>query len=427
MRKALKVATLMGMAAALIAPSVSAQDMSMGSTKVTVGGQLRERLNWDANEAGSGKGKEVNIPIRARLKVGAQLSNGVSAVFVPEWNYNAGAGANGVLNMNTGKVSMHEAYMLLANPFGINNVIVKAGRQEVNLGNGRMIGTANWGAGRSLDGVLLGYAAGKYGLLGGFYGKLNDATQGDPRLPDTDVYVGTWQGNFKGFNVANLGGSYIYINPTVKDFDLNTIYARLTPNYATNFGTVKLNAEGAWQQGNAMSSSANFKGYMYSFGAGADFNYTYKPSAFVGYDFYSGDSNPTGGDFKAFVSPVPSGHGFLGHYDAFNPSVANLVNGDFLTAGIQDIYAKIGVQPMDALGANFAYHYFTSDKDVKSGTKSNDNLGWETDLDTSYQYTKNLCFELGWDHFNPDKAYEYWKGTNDKSGDTVYAQATLNF
>jgi hypothetical protein len=52
MRKALKAATLRGLAAALIvpaAPSAKAADMDMGSTKITIGGQLRERLEWYAS------------------------------------------------------------------------------------------------------------------------------------------------------------------------------------------------------------------------------------------------------------------------------------------------------------------------------------------------------------------------------------------
>jgi hypothetical protein len=98
MRKALKAVTLMGLAAALIAPAatVKAADMDMGSTKVTIGGQLRERLEWEASEPGSGVGKEAQVLYRARLKVKAELTDGVTAVFAPQAYGNWGENGQGL-------------------------------------------------------------------------------------------------------------------------------------------------------------------------------------------------------------------------------------------------------------------------------------------------------------------------------------------
>ncbi|WP_163329532.1 alginate export family protein [Desulfurobacterium thermolithotrophum] len=437
MRKALKVATLMGLAAALIVPSASskaADDMEMGNTKVTIGGELRERIEWYANDVGTGNGKDIYIPIRAKLKLKAELSDGVSAVFVPEWAYNAGVLSNGVYTdqRSTGSMYIHEAYFLLSNPFGINNVIVKAGRQEVNLGNERLVSSNDWFQGdRSLDGILLGYVAGDYGLAGFFYGKLNDNNDltvpsnpyGDPNM---DLYIATWQGSFKPFG---FGGTYeltdIYINPTVANFDLNTIYARVTPEVDVEFGKVKANVEGAWQQGNAGTSSADFKGYMYSVGAGADLNYAWNPSVFIGYDVYSGDDN--GNDVKAFLAPLPNVDKFLGAYDQFDQSVGAALAGSssFVVEGIKDLYVKVAANPMDKVGLSFGYHYLKSDKDFSNG---GNNIGWEVDLGASYEYSKNLCFEAGWSHLNPDKDYanDYLNG-EDKAGDWIYTQATVKF
>jgi hypothetical protein len=487
MRKALKVATLMGLAAALIvpaAPSAKAADMDMGSTKVTIGGQLRERLEWYGSEVGSGKGAELGATFRARLNIKAQLSNGVTAVFVPQAVGYWGQGGQG-LGLGepvsvSGKVdttnnevngsasgtyfTMHEAYILLANPFGINNTIVKIGRQEVNLGNQRLVGSVGWSqAGRSLDGILVGYVAGDYGLAGFFYGKLNDDGTQDawfrPTVeeePDIDLYVATWQGKFKPFGI---GGTYeitdIYVNPTTEfkniDLNINTLYGRVTPAFETDMAKIKVNLEAATQSGNA-GSSADFKGYMFSVGAGADFtNVNWAPSVFVGYDYYSGDSDITG-DAKAFWSVLPTAHKWLGHADVvwvntpfyqFNgnglvnvvlQNVKNSNNDEFNIAGVKDLYFKLHTKPLERLALGLDLHYFKAAKDLKAFDPTTGavvknygkDIGWEADLAANYKYSKNLCLSLGYDYFDPDDAFKGFLG-NDKAEHHIWAQADLKF
>ncbi len=467
MRKALKAATLMGLAAALIVPAVpsaKAADMEMGSTKVTIGGQLRQRLEWWGSEVGTGKGAELGATYRARLNIKAELSDGVTAVFTPQAVGYWGENGQGLGLGESTNFTMHEAYMLLSNPFGINNVIVKMGRQEVNLGNQRLVGSVGWSqAGRSLDGILVGYVAGDYGLAGFFYGKLNDVSKDtgtgpwlDPETssePDIDLYVATWQGKFKPFGI---GGTYeltdIYVNPTSSalgaDANVNTLYGRVTPAFGTDFAKVKLNLEAAKQSGTLSGTfgSANFKGYMFSVGAGADFDQVaWAPSVFVGYDYYSGDSDKTG-DIKAFWSVLPTAHKWLGHADTiwvntpfyqFNKAglvnVANqyvTANGDqFNIAGVKDLYLKLHTKPTNSVALGLDLHYFKAAKAVTNlatNTSYGKNIGWEADLEAKYKYSKNVCLSLGYDYFNPDDAFKAFLG-DDKAEHHVWAQADLKF
>ncbi len=462
MRKALKVATLMGLAAALIvpaAPSAKAADMEMGSTKVTIGGQLRQRVEWYANEVGTGEGKEIVGSYRARLNIKAQLSDGVTAVFTPQavgyWGENSqGLGLD---NANTADLYLHEAYMLLSNPFGINNVIVKMGRQEVNLGNQRLVGAVGWSqAARSLDGILVGYVAGDYGLAGFFYGKLNDtANMGAWAIPtspngeeDIELFVATWQGNFKPFGI---GGTYeitdIYVNPTTNyaktvgvvnglDVNVNTLYGRVTPTFDTDMAKIKVNIEGAIQDGDA--GNADFNGYFFSVGAGATFaDVMWTPNIFLGYDYYSGDDNPADNDLDAFWSVLPTAHKWLGHADKVFGAPFYAFNGGGLVAviqqnvvGVEDLYLKLGAKPMDKVSAHLDIHYFQSAEDVTwvdaaGRRQSDDDIGWETDLAVSYKYSKNLCLTVGWDHFDPDDAYT--RGGSDDAEDHIWFQADLKF
>ncbi len=463
MRKALKAVTLMGLAAALVAPAatVKAADMEMGSTKVTIGGQLRERLHWYANRIGDENGDRVLGSYRARLKIKAELSDGVTAVFTPQAVGYWGEGSQGVLlgertqvngaSGETNTVNMHEAYILLANPFGINNVIVKLGRQEINLGNQRLVGSVGWSqAGRSLDGILVGYVAGDYGLAGFFYGKLNDnvgrfdawvmpqaGNEGDSS--DIDLYVATWQGKFKPFGI---GGTYeitdIYVNPRAGSTNINTLYGRVTPSFDTDFAKIKLNLEAATQNGDA--GDVDFSGYFFSVGAGADFDQvTWEPSVFVGYDYYSGDSDDSG-DIDSFWSVLPTAHKWLGHADIiwldnlykFNSAIATR------SPGVEDLYLKLHVKPLEKVALGLDFHYFQAAEDyaVNYGVKpkgytgqTSDDVGWETDLEIKYKYSKNLCLTLGWDHFDPDKdfARTYFITNSDDPEDHIWAQADLKF
>ncbi len=457
MRKALKAASLMALAAALIvpaAPSVKAADMDMGSTKVTIGGQLRERLEWWGQELGTGKGADLGATYRARLNIKAELSDGVTAVFVPQAVGYWGENGQGLGLGETTSFTMHEAYMLLSNPFGINNVIVKLGRQEVNLGNQRLVGAVGWSqAGRSLDGILVGYVAGDYGLAGFFYGKLNDSGTQDAWFrpdtmnePDIDLYVATWQGKFKPFGI---GGTYeltdIYVNPTSSalgaDANVNTIYGRVTPAFETDFAKVKLNLEGAYQSGSY--GDADFGGYMFSVGAGADFDQVaWAPSVFIGYDYYSGDNNPNDNNIDAFWSVLPTAHKWLGHADAvwvntpfyqFNGvglvNVATQKVGNFNVAGVKDLYLKLHAKPLDRVALGLDIHYFKSAEDVvdyTTNTNYGSDIGWEADFAVKYKYSKNLCLSLGYDYFNPDNAMEAVAGGGN-SEHHVWAQADLKF
>jgi hypothetical protein len=454
MRKALKAATLMGLAAALIvpaAPSAKAADMDMGSTKITIGGQLRERLEWYASQVGTGTGREVGGTYRARLKIKAELADGVTAVFVPQAVGTWGENMQGIgLDTNGNTVfDMHEAYMLLSNPFGINGFIVKVGRQEVNLGNQRLVGAVGWSqAGRSLDGILLGYAAGDYGLAAFFYGKLNDEAsgvgpwlhQGDKDL-DIDLYVTTWQGNFKPFGI---GGTYeitdIYVNPTTAalgvDANINTLYGRVTPVFDTDFAKVKLNLEAAAQTGSA--GGDDFSGYFFSVGAGANFaDVAWAPGAFLGYDYYSGDSDDQG-DIDSFWSVLPTAHKWLGHADVIWASNIYKFNGKITnrSPGVEDLYLKLHAKPLNRLALGLDLHYFKTAEDYAVGIgvkpanykgKTSDDVGWESDFSLKYKYSKNLCLSLGWEHFDPDSDFGKTYLGGDDAEDHIWAQADLKF
>ncbi len=461
MRKALKAVTLMGLAAALIAPAatVKAADMDMGSTKVTIGGQLRERLEWWGQEVGTGKGAELGATYRARLNIKAELADGVTAVFTPQAVGYWGEDGQGLGLGETTSFTMHEAYMLLSNPFGINNLIVKLGRQEVNLGNQRLVGAVGWSqAGRSLDGILVGYVAGDYGLAGFFYGKLQDAGSQDawfrPQVedePDIDLYVATWQGKFKPFGI---GGTYeltdIYVNPTSNalgaDANVNTLYGRVTPAFETDMAKVKVNIEAAYQNGSF--GGADFGGYMFSIGAGADFDQVaWEPSVFIGYDYYSGDDNPNDNDLDAFWSVLPTAHKWLGHADTvwvntpfYQFNGGGLVhvatqsitgpNGDsYNIAGVKDLYLKLHAKPLEKVALGLDLHYFKSAEDVVDITTNKNygsDIGWEADLEAKYRYSKNLCLSVGYDYFSPDDAFKGYIG-DDKAEHHVWAQADLRF
>jgi hypothetical protein len=300
-------------------------------------------------------------------------------------------------------------------------------------------------AGRSFDGILLGYAAGDYGLAAVFYGKLKEgnnslAAWANPKeVNDIDLYVATWQGKLKPFGIA---GTYeitdILVNPTAKDKNINTVYGRLTPVFAMDFGKLKFNLEGAFQTGDA--GKDDYSGYFFSLGAGASFtDVAMKPSININYDYYSGDSDDSG-DVDTFWSVLPTAHKWLGHADLVWLGNVYKFNGAGLgqrSPGVTDIYGNIGFNPFARTHINFAAHYFKAPEDYAVGVgvkphgykgDTSDDIGWETDLEGKYKYSKNLCFLLGWEHFDPDSDFgKTYLGGKDDAEDHFFVQAELKF
>ena len=432
MRRVLKAATLMGLAAALIVPATpSKADDSM----VTISGQLRERVEWWNNS-------QIIGNFRARIKLTAKLADGVTAVFTPQavgfWGENRQGlilgertSAEGVSG-ETNNVNMHEAYMLLSNPFGIEGAILKIGRQEVNIGNQRLVGAVGWSqAGRSLDGILAGYAS-DYGLAAVFYGKLNDTTSRfdawvvpNSDAGDVNLLVATWQGKLKPFGI---GGTYevtdIYVNgeqhPSVEN--INTIYGRVTPVIDLGMAKAKVNVEAAFQSGEAANGN-NYGGYFFSVGGGATFtDVAAKPSVFVGYDYYSGDDKVGDGDINAFWSVLPTAHKWLGFADQIWVGNFYKFNGIFPAdgdEGITDLYVKLSAKPLPKVATLAHVHYFQTAEDNNNSGKT---AATEVDLQAKYKYSKNLCLTLGYEFFNPDDALG--------NGDSIHhfwLQADLKF
>jgi hypothetical protein len=427
MRKVLKAATLMGLAAALLIPAPSKADDS----KITISGQLRERVEWWNNY-------QIIGNFRARIKLTAKLADGVTAVFTPQavgfWGENRQGlilgertSAEGVSG-ETNNVNMHEAYMLLSNPFGIEGAILKIGRQEVNLGNQRLVGSVGWSqAGRSLDGILAGYSS-DYGLAAVFYGKLNDTTNRfdawvipNSDANDTNLFVATWQGKLNPFGI---GGTYevtdIYVNGA-GSFNINTLYGRVTPVIDLGAAKAKANVEAAFQSGDDGSGN-NYGGYFFSVGGGATFtDVVAKPSVFVGYDYYSGDDGKDN-DIDAFWSVLPTAHKWLGFADQIWAPNFYKFNGAFPTTtseGITDLYVKLSAKPLAKVATLAHVHYFQTAEDNDNSGKT---AATEVDLQAKYKYSKNLCFTIGYEFFNPDDALG-----NGDSIHHLWLQADLKF
>jgi hypothetical protein len=461
MRKALKLATLMGLTAALVLPTASmAEDVGMEEQTITIKGQLRERIEyWKIDNSYRPVGN-----YRARIQIKAKLADGVTAVFTPQAVGYWGENLQGVLlgesastydeepaylakadrgvSGTTNTLNLHEAYILLNNAFGVDGLIVKLGRQEVNLGNQRLVGSVGWSqAARSIDGVLAAYKAGDFGTAIAFYGKLNESvnrfdawTIPNTDTGDIDLYVASWQGALKPFGI---GGTYeataIFVDGMEHSTidNINTFYFRGTPVVDLGSMKVKANAEVAFQNGQDQNGN-DYKGYFFSVGGGATFaDVAAKPSVFVGYDYYSGDDGKDN-DIDAFWSVLPTAHKWLGFADQIWVGNFYKFNGAFPTAtdeGITDLYVKFSAKPLAKVATLAHFHYFQTAEDVANPSNPNEtskDVGMELDLQAKYKYSKNLCLTLGYEWFDPDTAYEY---KTDSSGTVhhLWLQADLKF
>lgn len=124
-----------------------------------------------------------------------------------------------------------------------------------------------------------------------------------------------------------------------------------------------------------------------------------KPRVYAGFDYASGDRNPSDDKVQTFDHLFPLGHAYLGFIDA---------------VGRQNIVAVrqgVAVNPADRLAFIFDIHQFwrahTSDALYDAGgavlraaaNGTSRRVGWEIDLTGRYRFDNRTWVTLGWSHF----------------------------
>jgi hypothetical protein len=295
---------------------------------------------------------------------------------------------------------------------------VRIGRQELLLGDQRLVSPLDWAnTRRTFEGVRTTSKLGEV-KLDTFWTEFvpvsfDEFDEGD----ENRTFYGTYA-SMKGLKDSTIDAYWLGFrneNPSA-DFNLNTFGARL-------FGKTKRNLlydfEGAFQFGEQNALGVNHEAYMWTAGLGYKFaKMPWTPVLWGYYDFASGD-DPGNPDFNRFNQLFPLAHKYLGFMDV----VAR--------ANVRAPNARLTMNPTKKLKLLLWYHYFGADQatDIIPGVAlpsaqntTSDDFGNELDFFASYQLKPRANIAVGYSHF--------WRGekiigTND--ADFFYLQTTLNF
>lgn len=399
--------------------------------------------------------QEFNM--RTRIGVDARFPGSVGFLFelqdVRIWGDEPRAGANSVNTSGYEGLDVLQAHIYTHNLFDLG-IEGYAGRQKFTVGNQRLISTLEWAApSRTWDGMRAQRSfLDKQLIFMGFAMLINDLN----RVQDDEWMLGFSTRWIPGFlEKCDLELLLLYFNRDdatgTNDGHVATASLRWNGWHGLNADStlaIAYSAEGIAQFGTADTAywgtpgedNSNVKAFAaaLTFDFIAVFNdHTLRFGA--GWDYASGDSDPTDNDFQTFRSPFPFGHKYNGFADQVG--WRNLHN-PYLSA--QWTWKKPGV--VDSLSVLIQLHNFQRENDddawynpgggaVRLGSPNeSDLIGNELNLVVSLKVNRWVGFEVGWAHFF---AGRFVKQTATGSGpgsdnedsdmDFAWAQLTLGF
>ncbi|MEE8574687.1 MAG: alginate export family protein [Thermodesulfobacteriota bacterium] len=376
-------------------------------------------------------------------------------------------------------LDMHESWVKIDDLFGFDGLSIKVGRQEMNFGDQRLIGSFGWNEyGRSFDAVRVDYGTDQVDVTL-FASKIADQTAGFLNSGDTndrdqdfyglyttikmipnntlDIYV-LWlrdasqnqivagnNGTLARYNVPFVGPDCsntldCYIDKTQ---NLYTFGARLKGAIAGIDYTFELPVQtGSIDMGDYGSmNSIDYDIDAWAFAA--KFGYTLpipqKIRLGIDYAIASGDDDPADSSLETFSNLFPTNHGHYGHMDqqgwrnmeamGFNLTWQALSNLKLYAAlwtfkldEEEDAWYNAGawnnsISILDLLRRSPGFANPAPDKD----------LGHELDLAATYKYNSAVTVKAGVSRYFTGDFIEQRRFGNDDDQDWGYLELTANF
>lgn len=299
---------------------------------------------------------------------------------------------------------------------------VRGGRQEIKLGEERLVGAADWtNVARAFDAVLLSYQPEKWGLT--TFGSITNKTVGNPG--DAQYFAGLYS-TWKKFPKGVLDGYYFLLQDgdgaagaaagTGTTFSLHTVGTRLVQKFDNG---IDWGLEAALQMGTFGSNSVlAYAGHAV---AGYTFKPDWKPRVGVEYNYASGD-NPASARFTKFNNLFPTNHNKYGLMD--------------MTAwsNLHDAAVHFSAKP-GKFSVSATYHMLSVDKSTSAGDTfagfypGAAGLGKIAghEMDAQGKWVMNEYFEAGagYSHFIPGS---FLKGQGyNRQSDFFYLSAQAHF
>lgn len=379
------------------------------SLPITFSGEIRSRTEWDA--PGGAAAADVFTMLRSRFAARVDPVRGVSVFLQLQDSRVLGTEDNRV-SSTVDVFDLHQAYLQLATPWRGSEVGLRAGRQEIALGNERLVGAVNWSnTGRVFDGARVslappGPAGADRWSMTAFAAVLEEngrrfggaaataapapdhlvfgayASRGAPGKPGGDVTV-----------LYDGGARY----RSWLDADRTTVDARVRAPLPLAF---RAELEGAIQTGSQSYSSATTappsRQSVRAWLAGARLAHAIgRGTATGGIDLLSGDDTPTDGRYSAFGTMFGTNHPFYGLLDVIGDPAATTKE-----RGLRDAFVTAAHPVTPWIAPRAELHRFTL------ATGSDRQLGTEADLVAPIQLGASTTLELGYALFRAGSAAE---------------------
>lgn len=349
-------------------------------------GQVRLRGEWDGRTAATGD--DAAVLSRVRVGITSRFQPWLSAVIQLQDARAWGSEADPA-DASADQLDVHQGYLELVR----GRTILRVGRQEVALGDERLVGASAWSnTGRAMDGALLrrDFRSGHVRLFWMNVGERDALLPGglSPQLnqgADTD-------GWFLGAHVTRAAGSATLEGMLLHDRNAVTDRswtAQGRAHGATPSGRFQYDASAAYQFGSDRAA------YLVSALLGVRVAETGRVAGQV--DVLSGDDSPLDGRRRAFQSLYPSPHPFHGFMDYFLVFPAHTAGRGLVDASVR---ALLPVRADWTLRG--AAHHFALEKGAQGRS-----LGVEIDVAASRPLAAGVALDVGASLFDPGEAMEF--------------------
>lgn len=377
--------------------------------------------NGTVSTQGSSEGDDF-FRTNTQVEVSADLTDNVSTVInlvnQRDWNYSDAS-------TNEFDVILDLAYVQMKEIF-YSPLTLTIGRQDIWLGRGLIIGNNNtvWDTQASTladeYSVTTAFDALRATLdfnpwtLDFIYSKISEGLQ-NPE-DDRDLYVANVNYKFAEYNA--VAEAY-----WVTEANRNTLASTSTP-FSTNdlethtiggrvqfdpIAQMTLGGELAYQFGdyhNALNAAERDRdAWLFDIFGTYRFDNQWKPEVTVEYVHFSGEDSTTG-DYNSW-NALYRGKFWTayGDFRQFQFNTDNTLDTS-ATTNQNLIQVKGGLKPMEDLLFEAAWTYFWFDETGLMATGADDSIGWEVDLQATYDYTEDVSFGLLLAWFVPGDYYD---------------------
>ena len=368
-------------------------------------GEVRSRTEYDA--PGGAASADVFTMLRSRFGVRVEPTHGLSVVLQLQDSRVLGTEGNRTSSA-VDVFDLHQGYLQLVAPWNGRELALRAGRQEIALGNERLVGAVNWSnTGRTFDGARLSLAPAvggdrwsvtTFAAVMEENGRRFGTAAGSSPAPDHVVlgaYASTGAPAKPGGDVTLLyDGGALY--RSYSDAHRTTADARVRIALPL---ALRVELEGAVQTGAqsylpatgapaAQSVRAWLAGARASRALG-------RGTATAGMDLLSGDDTPADGRYTAFSTMFGTNHPFYGLLDLIGDPAATTKE-----RGLRDVFVTAAHPVTTWLAPRAELHRF----DLATGAERR--LGTEADLVAPVRLAAGTTLELGYALFRAGRAAE---------------------